>query len=277
MEVCMVQDKSSVMCTPRNSKLETLSTASLSMNIGLGSILLVFLKSTTIFIVFLLLGMRLLLEHQALRFHTSSLYADSSLLEIRPMTGPWVKRAYRGGLSTHPCGTHGWLCSVLVCWEWQCWRPNWSPGRASWHAVHVWSFQVIQGSMESEADRILCWSVSGYPFYNLWQLVCLATCVGVIIAETVLNLESVVCSFAALMPCLRWTLTKLQAAVSLWRGLHFTMTYSRSGMQSLSVTSCQHQTSYLRSAVSGLLAPQQHQGCLSQNQDATLICALLRC
>ena len=85
-DVCEFQERSLVMSAHRNLKLETLSTALPLLNIGLRLVLLFFLKSTTISFVFLLFRMGLLVDHWTIRFCTSSIYADSSLLEIRPMT-----------------------------------------------------------------------------------------------------------------------------------------------------------------------------------------------
>lgn len=66
--VFVAQEKSSVMFNGYNLKLGTLSKAMPFISTALRSILIVFLISTTISFVFLVLRIRLLVEHQAFRF-----------------------------------------------------------------------------------------------------------------------------------------------------------------------------------------------------------------
>ncbi len=110
----------SVRWTPRNLTLCTISTSWPLMDSGRWCRWLVFLKSTTSSFV-LLLRERLRLLHHSVNCATSRLYADSSLLVMRPTTVVlsanfmiWlvlklaeqscVSNVNNKGLSTHPCG-----------------------------------------------------------------------------------------------------------------------------------------------------------------------------
>ncbi len=110
----------SVRWTHRNLTLCTISTSWPLMDSGRWCRWLVFLKSTTSSFV-LLLRERLRLLHHSVNCATSRLYADSSLLVMRPTTvvlsanfmiwlvlklaeKSYVSNINNKGLSTHPCG-----------------------------------------------------------------------------------------------------------------------------------------------------------------------------
>ncbi len=117
--VLVVQVRSSVMFTPRNLVLLTLSTVELLMISG-GWSTEFHLKSITTFFVFPILRDRLLATHHSASCATSSLCV-SSLLLMRPTTDvssanlmmwlelnlavqSWVSSVKSSGLSTQPCG-----------------------------------------------------------------------------------------------------------------------------------------------------------------------------
>ncbi len=126
--VLVVQVRSSVMCTPRNLVLLTLSTVELSMVSG-GWSTEFLLKSNTTSFVFPTLRDRLLVPHHSASCATSSLYCVSSLLLMRPTAvvssanlmmwlelnlavQSWVSSVKSNGLSTQPCGAP--VLSVVV-------------------------------------------------------------------------------------------------------------------------------------------------------------------
>ncbi len=126
--VLVVQVRSSVMCTPRNLVLLTLSTVEVSMVSG-GWSTEFLLKSITTSFVFSTLRDRLLAPHHSASCATSSLYCVSSLLLMRPTTDvssanlmmwlelnlavqSWVSSVKSSGLSTQPCGAP--VLSVVV-------------------------------------------------------------------------------------------------------------------------------------------------------------------
>ncbi len=85
-EVLVVQVRSSVMCTPRNLVLLTLSTVELSLMVSGGWSTGFLLKSITTSFVLLKLRDRLLAPHHSANCATSSLLCVSSLLLMRPTT-----------------------------------------------------------------------------------------------------------------------------------------------------------------------------------------------
>ncbi len=126
--VLVVQVRSSVMCTPRNLVLLTLSTVEVSMVSG-GWSMGFLLKSITTSFVFSTLRDRLLAPHHSASCATSSLQCVSSLLLMRPTTDvssanlmmwlelnlavqSWVSSVKSSGLSTQPCGAP--VLSVVV-------------------------------------------------------------------------------------------------------------------------------------------------------------------
>ncbi len=125
----MVQVRSSVMCTPRNLVLLTLSTVELSLMVSGGWSTGFLLKSITTSFVLLKLRDRLLTPHHSANCATSSLLCVSSLLLMRPTTNvssanlmmwfelnlavqSWVSSVKSSGLSTQPCGAP--VLSVVV-------------------------------------------------------------------------------------------------------------------------------------------------------------------
>ncbi len=119
--MCVVHVRSSEMFTPRYLKLLTLSTGVPLIIRGVYGCCCLFLKSTISSLVLLTFRERQLSWHHVVSLPTSSKYAVSSSLLMRPRTTvssanlmidvelwedtqSWVYREYSRGLRTQPCG-----------------------------------------------------------------------------------------------------------------------------------------------------------------------------